>query len=440
MTKQDYYEECVGITSNLCSLIAGMINQRPTLKLGRNLESFSIPDERAFTLSFTLSDQELKGKMGSAYPTNIIDDFVAVSVSYDDATKTYNVRQTFRFGKARQSPAGHKNDFTPLAVKTMTEFWATSMGYKITHRYDSDGIYRISVVEKEDSFVLSQNDDGRKNLILQMLDNIKANIFSYIEFGLLNGQELAQVKLKPTEDLENKVETAQQLLNKALEGIEQEDWAYKTAERYQSLTRRLTNKNIPFEKILELLKRYKTAKLSDKKISIYKIVQGLMKPITAYRILNRLSLKISSVNYSSYTNCTRKNKHIIISEEQKADIKRAVSLEMSAQDMIYFLDINISRLLLYQRLRRLTGDKRPLLNKPEGFYKRGRSLTYRIASQVYEAQDLEFNPDEISQLTGRSTRIVNCLIQRRSEIEPKIISALRVLYPNRNIDKPYITK
>ena len=176
MTKQDYYEECVGITSNLCSLIAGMINQRPTLKLGRNLESFSIPDERAFTLSFTLSDQELKGKMGSAYPTNIIDDFVAVSVSYDDATKTYNVRQTFRFGKARQSPAGHKNDFTPLAVKTMTEFWATSMGYKITHRYDSDGIYRISVVEKEDSFVLSQNDDGRKNLILQMLDNIKANI------------------------------------------------------------------------------------------------------------------------------------------------------------------------------------------------------------------------------------------------------------------------
>ncbi len=196
MTEQTYYEEYVGVTSSLCSLITRIINQRPTLKLGRNLESFSIPDERAFTLFFTLSDEELKSRMGSAYPTNIIDDFVAVSVSYDNSTNTYSVKQTFRFGKVRQSPAGLENDFTPLAVRTMTDFWAGSMGYKVTHRYDSSGVYRISVVERLDEFKRPEDKSGRKNLILQILDHIKANIFSYVEFGLLKEQRLLKCHYK----------------------------------------------------------------------------------------------------------------------------------------------------------------------------------------------------------------------------------------------------
>ncbi len=113
---------------------------------------------------------------------------------------------------------------------------------------------------------------------------------------------------------------------------------------------------------------------------------------------------------------------------------------MSLQDIIYFLDININRLNLYQKLRTLTGCKRPLQNIPEGFYKRRRnSLTYRIASQVYEAKDLGFNLIEISQLTDRSINVVNELIQRRLEIEPRIIHALKVLHPDREINNPYLT-
>ncbi|MEK6940231.1 MAG: hypothetical protein AABX31_05895, partial [Nanoarchaeota archaeon] len=71
-----------------------------------------------------------------------------------------------------------------------------------------------------------------------------------------------------------------------------------------------------------------------------------------------------------------------------------------------------------------------------GFGK-GTSLTYRLASQIYEAADLGFNSTEVTELLDTTPRVVEYALTERKTLESKIINALQVLYPEENIYKPY---
>jgi hypothetical protein len=64
-------------------------------------------------------------------------------------------------------------------------------------------------------------------------------------------------------------------------------------------------------------------------------------------------------------------------------------------------------------------------------------LTYRHASQVYEATDLGFAMREISFLLDMPRDTVAYVVEHRGEIAPIITAALRTLNPTREQDVPY---
>ena len=69
-------------------------------------------------------------------------------------------------------------------------------------------------------------------------------------------------------------------------------------------------------------------------------------------------------------------------------------------------------------------------------------LTYRVASQIYEAIDAGFTQAEIPNELTTENRLVNAkivkyAINHKSEISPPIIQTLKLLYPDKKITKPY---
>ena len=49
-----------------------------------------------------------------------------------------------------------------------------------------------------------------------------------------------------------------------------------------------------------------------------------------------------------------------------------------------------------------------------------RRLTYRLASQIYKAQDAEFNNDEIQELFEVSGRLVDYAMNNRKDIQRQV--------------------
>ncbi len=107
----------------------------------------------------------------------------------------------------------------------------------------------------------------------------------------------------------------------------------------------------------------------------------------------------------------------LLTEEQKKQIKRAKNTELNKQDIAYFL-----------KLPHHAVNTR---------FKRKRTKSYKIASQVYEAQDLGFAIPEIAELVERSEDRVKRIIKQKPETEPKITEALSILY-NKKFEKPYL--
>src|SRR3989344_4020138 len=81
--------------------------------------------------------------------------------------------------------------------------------------------------------------------------------------------------------------------------------------------------------------------------------------------------------------------------------------------------------------------KKSSKNPAEAFIS-GSLLTYRLASQVYEAQDLGFTPAEIAELVDARIKTISFAIAQRISIERPIIDALREVYKDNKHDKPYV--
>ncbi|PIN90596.1 hypothetical protein COU57_03165 [Candidatus Pacearchaeota archaeon CG10_big_fil_rev_8_21_14_0_10_32_14] len=135
-----------------------------------------------------------------------------------------------------------------------------------------------------------------------------------------------------------------------------------------------------------------------------------------------------------------------IDKNMKETIKRGINLPLSMNDIAYFLGLpfhvvrtNASRMEL----------KRPEQNTFVKCFKfkerRGIEyiLTYRLASQIYEAEDIGFKTGEISELFNVTDEVVDYADKHKTEIEPVILESLRTLYPLRNGDpdpKPYLVE
>ena len=124
-------------------------------------------------------------------------------------------------------------------------------------------------------------------------------------------------------------------------------------------------------------------------------------------------------------------------QNKKEALKRAIDLEMSAGDIGHF--VGVAWHVAQQNMERY-GRKRDFACRPIKRLFRGSALTYRASSQIYEAKDLDFTRDEIAELLGLDNKIVDYALRNRRKIGGKIKDALKILYPERKSNKPYLER
>jgi len=189
-----------------------------------------------------------------------------------------------------------------------------------------------------------------------------------------------------------------------------------------------TRSQVTYDTIKKIFTRYFGAKEAGKKISLSQLGKGSgLWDSEIGRILNKVGLE------PLYG---KKERHVT-PQWKKDAIKRAFPLDVNPPDISYFLEIREH--IVYQNMKKIgPRPKRqefiaqPLANTglPD--------LTYRLASQIYEARDLKFKTQDIVELLDTNKRVVNYILKNENIISPKIIEILQTLYPNKKITTPYM--
>ena len=114
---------------------------------------------------------------------------------------------------------------------------------------------------------------------------------------------------------------------------------------------------------------------------------------------------------------------------------RAFSLPLTVSDLSYFLQL--SHEAIYARFHKIgeRPDVPDLPIRPPG------KLPYRLASQIYQADDWRLpdgTPENLASLLGTKPAVVRYAQDHRTEIEPIIVYALHVLFPEKRISTPYV--
>ncbi len=120
-----------------------------------------------------------------------------------------------------------------------------------------------------------------------------------------------------------------------------------------------------------------------------------------------------------------------LSPDEAEAVKQTFNLEMSASDVGYFLGRPDH--VVNQRWAKLGSKKRSTYIKRL----KGHFLTYRLASQIYEAQDLGFVQKEIMDLFETNQELVGYAFEHRDTIGKNIITALKMISPQEEISVPY---
>jgi DNA-binding CsgD family transcriptional regulator len=181
------------------------------------------------------------------------------------------------------------------------------------------------------------------------------------------------------------------------------------------------------EKILALFKTYNMARSHGWQRSFAQLAQKAnMSVMTAYKILKNSNLP-SLIRSLPSTPRGRYSTDLFL---------RLGALGLTGGDIATFLNIQPS--LVNQQLRRENcsiPNHQPISR--HGQYRGVQALTYPLASNVYEKQDLGLRAEQIAERLNKSIEPVEYAIAHRNKIEPVIVQALQLIYPGQNITKPY---
>ena len=209
----------------------------------------------------------------------------------------------------------------------------------------------------------------------------------------------------------------------------QQGWAYqKTVEYLQ----KRHGTSIPAKTLLSLFEGYQYALEKGVKLSLQEFAQCTNLWLkTVHQIF--LTVGVPAM-YGEL------NIHPTPLEKKKAMERAYHRLKMNSPDVAYFLQL--PWWVVNQKYQRLGGKRRTGLKylKSFGQGRKGEGrpiLTYRRASQIYEAQDAKFTTTEIQEYAGTTENVIDYAREHRPEIESKIIKALRVLYPREKVNTPY---
>ena len=214
---------------------------------------------------------------------------------------------------------------------------------------------------------------------------------------------------------------------------QQEGWATRKAVEAFYARDRLEGSKYTIENIMPIFQRYEQAQKEDRKLSLVELAEGT---VFCFEEVGRLLREISVEPMYGPGRPSRRNNS---SPEANAIDRAYENVPMTAPDIAYFLDIPSH--IVGNRF--WTKGKRPI-SPPNGVkrFSFGKNkgvtvLTYRLASQIYEAADLGFNNTEVTELLETTPKVVEYALTERKNLEANIINALHVLYPEEEIKKPY---
>lgn len=227
---------------------------------------------------------------------------------------------------------------------------------------------------------------------------------------------------------------------RALHLAEKESWGARKAIEYLLCTKGEITYYPPekeykthhsFFELKTIFDRYHEAEQKGIKLSLEEIAEKL----DIYASSCGLILKKSGLEPMYGT----RKRSSPISEEKIEAIKRAYATGLTFVDIGYFL--NLPHYTCQQRTKKSREQKKliKIWSKriEECAPHTEASLSYRLASQIYESIDLGFNQEQTSFLLDAKDFVVEYALEHRTEIEPKLIDQLKILYNNPNHNKPY---
>ena len=204
-------------------------------------------------------------------------------------------------------------------------------------------------------------------------------------------------------------------------------WAERKAYEYKlNFQRGLSDRAIPPERLVKLLSLYERVKKGGEKILAKDIAAflGYTHPEDIFHILRRIRLA------PFYREGINK-----LSKEKIKALESAVKLGfMGGADIAYFARLSRHTIYNYRGSKR----HREELLKIFGNGQNRQVLSYRSASQIYQANDLGFSPDEAAFLCDVRPEVVSYALEHRKEIEPRIVWGIQAIYPDVKVRKPYI--
>lgn len=245
-------------------------------------------------------------------------------------------------------------------------------------------------------------------------------------------------------ELGHKVTIRRKILSRILSQIntiagqqvsEEDKWAYDKTEEFFSKR----NSGYSWERVFSFLKDYDCARKNGKKTTNREFAKKYEFPmISVSVILRTIGEKPLSKPF--------KKKRVITPRHKKQALERTFGIPMTAPDIAYFLELHKEVVSLYFCRYSRKKEQRPQVKKClEQFSSRENValVTYRATSEIYEAIDDQgkgrcgLSKEETLEVLSLDERVYDYAISHRQEIEPAIISALKVLYPDKEVKRPY---
>jgi hypothetical protein len=235
------------------------------------------------------------------------------------------------------------------------------------------------------------------------------------------GEELETPWILPARDAQQLIT---QLSRIAIQRGYEESWAHgKTVEYMMAIPYWAPNR-MPGARLLEVFQSYE--RHMHKEFPLNKVEKEVGICTTQlHRMLKKVDVSCKTKTYE------KKDLRI-------EDVLFAREQGMSYNDIEYFSGCNATAVRnrvekIFPNVPHNTGIRRMTIDGKLAV------LTYRLASQIYEARDLAFSNEDIASLCNTPVPLVEFALDKRREIAPSICTVLRRLYSGIAITGPYLS-
>lgn len=200
-----------------------------------------------------------------------------------------------------------------------------------------------------------------------------------------------------------------------------EGWAHGKAVEYLHAHRRTAPVRYDFPDLVTLFSRYHVARQAGSLRSFEQLREGL--PFDFVQVGKILRVVGLPPLYGKYSRS--------IYRVHVPFLRRAAQTPLSERDIAHFLQLPACNVGMWY-FRHGVSVHGAALRERSGF-------TYRLLSQVYEAQDAALSIDETVGLLSISPMRISTACNHRSNLEPVITGALQHLFDDGTIAAPYVS-